>query len=70
MSVSLCCPNCGAEVGILEDGKKIFFYKNENTGNPDCKYCHTEDAVKINRIIYIGGISFLIIVTILMIIFL
>lgn len=62
MSLSLICPNCGAEVGIVEHGKETYFYKNESTGHPDCNNCHAEDAIIMNKKIYIGGIIIIIII--------
>lgn len=43
MSLLLCCPNCGAEVGTAdrEDGYKHHFHYINDEGEPYCKNCGT-----------------------------
>ena len=55
MSLSLICPNCGAEVGIYDNGKEKYFYKDEN-GEPDCNNCHANNAVNVEKWLLIGTI--------------
>lgn len=40
MSLSLCCPNCGKEIGISNNYQNEFFYQNDK-GEPVCPNCGT-----------------------------
>ena len=67
MSVSLCCPNCGREVGIADssDGyKEKYFYKN-NKEEPVCPNCGTGDD-NIMKYIFIGAFALILLIPILM----
>jgi predicted RNA-binding Zn-ribbon protein involved in translation (DUF1610 family) len=41
MSLILKCPNCGANTGIVENGKEHYSCKNNN-GDPYCPNCGVE----------------------------
>ena len=55
MALSLRCPNCGGEVGIMDNNKEEFFYINEK-GKPDCKHCDHYYAKKVDKFLIVLGI--------------
>jgi len=57
MSLSLICPNCGAEIGEADssNGYKEIYYKADKKGRPVCPCCGAgEGMAKFERNLYVG----------------
>lgn len=62
------CPNCGAEVGIIDGGVKKYFYRGDN-GDPICKNCGAGKYPNAQRNLLITTIILVVIAVIASVIF-
>jgi len=69
MSVSLRCPNCGANVGEAsdEDDYKEIYYHKDNNGNPICENCGIGKFENIERNLFTISFVLNIIIAIILI---
>jgi hypothetical protein len=59
MSVNLCCPNCGGNVGHADsnDDYKEIWLKSDSNGQPECPHCGAgESMINFERNLFIGVI--------------